>query len=105
MNMHKALSDVLKHKILLKQQNPYLVKSDNRQRLHSIVILSKQQLNTSHKQCIRHEILASNVCKISELFFVLKLFFCLSSSMKLAPGLSGLRSTTLGCFVFGPAVI
>ena len=41
-------------------------------------MLSKQQLKTSHKQCIWHDILASNMCKIGELF----------SSMKLAPELA-----------------
>ena len=66
--------ELLKHKILLKQKNPCLVKSDYRPRLHSIVMLSKQQLNTSHKQCIWHEILASNMCKISELFSCLSNF-------------------------------
>ena len=44
--------ELLKHKNLLKQKIHCLVKSDYRPRLHSIVMLSKQQLNTSHKQCI-----------------------------------------------------
>ena len=72
--------ELLKHKSLLKQKNPGLIKSDYWPRLHSIVMLSKQQLhvNTSHKQCIWHEILASNMCKIGELFSCL-------SKLKLAP--------------------
>ena len=66
--------ELLKHKILHKQQNPCLVKSDYRPRLHSIVMLSKQRLNTSHKQCIWHEILASNISKTSKLFSCLSKF-------------------------------
>ena len=64
-----------KTKFSLKQRNPCLVKSDYRPRLHSIVMLSEQQLNTSHKQCIWHDILVSNMCKISELFSWLSNFF------------------------------
>ena len=67
--------ELFKHKILLKQKKPCLVKSDNRPRLHSIVMLRKQHLNTSQKQCLWHVILASNMCKIS------KLFSCLSISI------------------------
>ena len=68
--------ELLKHKILLKQTIHCLVKSDLfRPRLHSIVMLSKQRLNTSHKQCIWHEILASNMCKMSELFSCLRKLF------------------------------
>ena len=80
--------ELLKHKILLKQKNHCLVKSDCRPRLHLIVMLSKQQLNTNHKQCIWHDILASNMCKTSELFSCLSKQICLSSSMKLAPGIN-----------------
>ena len=69
--------ELLKHNILLKQKIHCLVKSDYQPRYHSIVMLSKQQLNTiSHKQCIWHDILASNMCKISELFSCLSKFFC-----------------------------
>ena len=78
--------ELFKHKILLKQKNPCLAKLIYRPKLHSTVMLSKQQLNTSHKQCIWHEILVCNMCKISKLFSCLSKFFCLSSSMKLAPG-------------------
>ena len=66
--------ELLKHKILVKQKIHCLVKSDYRPRLHSKVMLSKQQLNTSHKQCLWHDILASNMCKISELFLCLRKF-------------------------------
>ena len=70
--------ELLQHKILLKQKNPclHVVKSDYRPRLHSIVMISKQQLNTSHKQCTCnwHDILASNMYKISELFSCLSKF-------------------------------
>ena len=67
--------ELLKHTILLKRKIHCLVKSDYRPRLHSNVMLSKQQLNTSHKQCIWHEVLTSNMCKISELFLCLSKFF------------------------------
>ena len=60
---------------LLKQKNPCLVKSDYQPRLHSIAMLSKQQLNTTHKQCIWHDIFASKMWKISELFSCLSKFF------------------------------
>ena len=69
--------ELLKHKILLKLKNPCLVKSDYRPRLHSIVMLSEQQLNTSHNQCIWRDILASNMCKISELFSCFSKIFAL----------------------------
>ena len=42
--------ELLKHKIMLKQKNTCFEKSDYRPRLHSIVMLSKQQLTTSHKR-------------------------------------------------------
>ena len=71
---------------LLKQKkNICLVKSDYQLRLHSIVMLSKQQLNISQKQCTCHEIFASN----KQAVFVLKQIFCLSSSMKLVPDCMG----------------
>ena len=60
---------------MLKQKQSCLVKSDYRPGLYSIVMLSKQQLTTSHKQCICHEILSSNMCKISKLFSCLSNFF------------------------------
>ena len=55
--------ELLKHKILLNQiRLP--------PRLYSIVMLSKQHKNTSHKQCIWYDIFASSMCKISKLFFL-----------------------------------
>ena len=77
--------ELLKHKILLKQKNHCLVKSDYRPRLHSVGMLSKQQLNTSHKQSMLHEILASNMCKISELFSCLSNFILLKQLYEIGP--------------------
>ena len=74
---------LLKQQNLLKQKHPCLVKSEYRPRLNSIVMLSKQQINTSHKQYIWHDIWPVTCVK---LFSCLSKLFCLSSSMKLAPG-------------------
>ena len=43
-------------------------------------MLSKQQLNTSYKQCVWHEILSYNMCKITKLLSCLRTNFCFSSS-------------------------
>ena len=56
------------------KKNPCLVKSDYRPRLHSIVVLSNQQLNTSHKQWIWHDIFGQWPVKNKIAIFVLSKF-------------------------------
>ena len=69
--------ELLKHKIfLLKAKKSLLgkIRLLTKPRLHPIVMLSKQQPNTSHKQCIWHDIFASNMWKINKLFSCLSKF-------------------------------
>ena len=77
--------ELLKHKIA-KAKKSLLCKIRLPAKTQLNCMRSKQQLNTSHKQCIWYEILASNMCKISKLFSCLKkIIFLLKQLYEIGP--------------------